>query len=498
MNSFINYILESGVSLGALSLVYFVFLRSETFFKINRLFLLFAILFSSVLPLLHLKVYGAGDQLLFATQQGTNMLDAITVNGSELSHSIVSWITTNQLVLASYIAGAFIITLLGIVRIFQVFRIIRKGQLVKRNGIKYVYIDDNSSPYSFLDYLFVSRQLESTPGWEKMLAHESEHIRQGHTVDILILELISIFQWFNPFFWLLRRVIKENHEFMADHAVLNNGVETSQYKKILVTQFIGNQFSIANNFNSSLIKSRLKMMTKIKSSKKAKFRYLSGIIMTVALVLVFACENKETAILEPETGVQIKSESGEQPLVLIDGEMADMDAMQKLDPASIESVNVVKEKLEVYTQKYGDLAQNGVIEINLKSGATDAKNGSSKDVTVIAYGSESDKQDADVFNIVEQMPEFPGGDLALRKSIAAKVKYPVIAQENGYQGKVYVSFVVEKDGTVGRAKIARGVTPSLDAEAIRVVKNLPRWKPGKQRGQTVAVAYTMPINFVLQ
>ena len=96
------------------------------------------------------------------------------------------------------------------------------------------------------------------------------------------------------------------------------------------------------------------------------------------------------------------------------------------------------------------------------------------------------------------MPEFPGGDIALRRHIAETVKYPVIAKENGYQGKVYVSFVVEKDGTVGRAKIARGVTPSLDAEAIRVVKNLPRWKPGKQRGQAVAVAYTVPINFVLQ
>ncbi len=347
--------------------------------------------------------------------------------------------------------------------------------------------------------MFVSQKLESTPGWEKMLAHESEHIRQGHTVDILILELISIFQWFNPFFWLLRRVIKENHEFMADHAVLNNGVETSQYKKILVSQFIGSQFSIANNFNSSLIKSRLKMMTKIKSSKKAKFRYLSGIIMTVALVLVFACENKETAIVEPETGVQIKSVSGEQPLVLIDGEMADMDAMQKLDPASIESVNVVKDASAAsYVEEYGDLAQNGVIEINLKSGTTDAKNESSKDVTVVAYGSESDVQDADVFNIVEEMPEFPGGDIALRRLIAETVKYPVIAKENGYQGKVYVSFVVEKDGTVGRAKIARGVTPSLDAEAIRVVKELPNWKPGKQRGQAVAVSFTVPINFVLQ
>jgi protein TonB len=96
------------------------------------------------------------------------------------------------------------------------------------------------------------------------------------------------------------------------------------------------------------------------------------------------------------------------------------------------------------------------------------------------------------------MPEFPGGELALRKFIANAIKYPVIAQENGIQGKVYVNFVVDKDGSITAAKIARGVDSSLDKEALRVVNSLPKWKPGMQRGKPVKVSYTVPISFVLQ
>ncbi len=111
---------------------------------------------------------------------------------------------------------------------------------------------------------------------------------------------------------------------------------------------------------------------------------------------------------------------------------------------------------------------------------------------------EEDTDDAPVFFIVEEMPEFPGGNLELRKYIANSVKYPVIAQENGIQGRVYVQFVVGIDGGVTLVKVARGVDPNLDKEAIRVVQSMPKWKPGKQRGKAVKVSYTVPINFVLQ
>lgn len=111
---------------------------------------------------------------------------------------------------------------------------------------------------------------------------------------------------------------------------------------------------------------------------------------------------------------------------------------------------------------------------------------------------EEDEQDEQVFVVVEDMPEFPGGELALRKWIANNIDYPVIAAENGIQGKIYVTFVVDKDGSISNARIARGVDPSLDQEALRVVNNLPNWKPGMQRGKPVRVSYTVPINFQLQ
>jgi protein TonB len=111
---------------------------------------------------------------------------------------------------------------------------------------------------------------------------------------------------------------------------------------------------------------------------------------------------------------------------------------------------------------------------------------------------EEEEKDEQIFVVVEDMPEFPGGELALRKWIASHIEYPVIAAENGIQGKVYVTFVVDKDGSVSNARITRGVDPSLDQEALRVVNSLPKWKPGMQRGKPVRVSYTVPINFQLQ
>lgn len=117
---------------------------------------------------------------------------------------------------------------------------------------------------------------------------------------------------------------------------------------------------------------------------------------------------------------------------------------------------------------------------------------------IAAKEEKEEEEEAQVFFIVEEMPEFPGGEAALRAFIAKSINYPVIAQENGIQGKVYVTFVVDKDGGISEAKIARGVDPSIDKEALRVVNSLPKWKPGKQRGKPVRVSYTVPISFVLQ
>lgn len=153
-------------------------------------------------------------------------------------------------------------------------------------------------------------------------------------------------------------------------------------------------------------------------------------------------------------------------------------------PKVVEMLNIVDDDVE--------------IKDDLDIMDTEADDNTVIDVApVIAQEAEAEEE-AEVFFIVENMPEFPGGELALRKFIANAIKYPVIAQENGIQGKVYVNFVVDKDGSVTQARIARGVDPSLDKEALRVVNTLPKWKPGMQRGKPVKVSYTVPISFVLQ
>ena len=153
-------------------------------------------------------------------------------------------------------------------------------------------------------------------------------------------------------------------------------------------------------------------------------------------------------------------------------------------PKVVEVLNIVDDDVE--------------IDDELEIMDSEADDETSIDVAPVIQDQEEEADEGQVFFIVEDMPEFPGGELALRKFIANAIKYPVIAQENGIQGKVYVNFVVDKDGSVTSARIARGVDASLDKEALRVVNNLPKWKPGKQRGKPVRVSYTVPISFVLQ
>ena len=184
-------------------------------------------------------------------------------------------------------------------------------------------------------------------------------------------------------------------------------------------------------------------------------------------------------------GFKFKSTGkGENPLFIMDGKEISAEKIEKINPESIESITVLKDASA--TAKYGEKAANGVIEIYLKKQQVEEIQPISKD------------QEKPVFFVVEEMPNFPGGEEALVKFLATNVKYPVVAMENGIQGKVFVQIIIDENGKVIEPKILRGVDPVLDQEAIRVVTAMPAWKPGKQRGRNVRVSYTVPINFVLQ
>ena len=168
--------------------------------------------------------------------------------------------------------------------------------------------------------------------------------------------------------------------------------------------------------------------------------------------------------------VEITSKQGSKPLYVVDGKILENQNQENIDPYSIESISVLKG--EPATKEYGEKGKNGVVLITLK-------------------------KPKEAFVVVEELPEFPGGVEALRTFVKNNLQYPKIALKNGIQGRVFVNFIVGKDGSVSNAKIAQGVDSSLDAEAIRVVESMPKWNPGKQRGELVEVRYTIPIEFKL-
>lgn len=483
MNSFVNYLIESGISLSLFALVFFLVLRKETFFNVNRWFLLASVVFSAVLPLLHIPFYAAQPTVLeeVTVTPYVNLLSTITVYGTGFTSEAEHFVLSYSLLGYVYLTGVIFFAIKLCVQITQIFRLIVRNEVVTEGRIKLVFLDREMSPFSFLNYVFVSRNLHETKGWEKMLEHEQQHIRQGHTFDVLMLEIIAIVQWFNPFFWMFRRALRENHEFLADQAVISQGTAPSWYKQILINQYVGTQIVLTNNFNYSLIKTRIKMLSKIKSRKIANVKVLAGIVLAACLVAGFAFDQNVTVAQNPQPATQTKT-------IMVDGKKVQLSG----DAAGIEKL------LKAITE-----SDNFDLKANKASGEVTLvpKMNVVNETVVVGYGgpkAEPSKKDDEVFLVVDEMPEYPGGPMALRTLLAQSVRYPESAVKNGTQGKVYVNFVVEKDGSVGMVKIARGVSPELDAEALRVVKQLTNWNPGKNKGKAVRVSYTVPINFALQ
>jgi len=226
----------------------------------------------------------------------------------------------------------------------------------------------------------------------------------------------------------------------------------------------------------------------LKKSEKANLETKRNTFLLLGLVIALGV----TLLAFEWTSKQGKAESlGSLTAMEVEEEIIPITREQEIKPPPpppppkvVEVLNIVEDDVE--------------IEDELEIEDSEADDETVIDVAPVVVAEEEEEDATEVFFIVEDMPEFPGGELALRKYISSHVKYPVIAQENGIQGKVYVTFVVGKDGKVYNAGIARGVDPSLNKEALRVVNSLPKWKPGKQRGKAVNVSYTVPINFVLQ
>lgn len=394
------------------------------------------------------------------------------------------------------------------------------------HGVPVYRLDKPAGPFSFFKMIFIHPESHSEKEIDEILTHECTHVFQWHSVDVMICELITVICWVNPFAWLLKREVRHNLEYLADNTVIQSGYDCKSYQYHLLG--LAHHYQAAatlyNSFNVLHLKNRISMMNKKRSHGIGRTKYLIFIPLAVFLMLLSNIEAvaritgeiaaEAVAGVKEATEISVLSEDD----VKVSGQVID----DFNGPVIGANVIVKGTNVGTITDTEGyfvlETTKNAVLRFSFPG--MKAKEVAVKDVQgklkvqLYSDGSAQGSQSAPppppmspqistdpsdlVFTVVEVMPEFPGGQGALLQFLAKSIKYPVIAQQNGIQGRVTCSFVVGKDGVIRNIEVIRGVDPSLDLEATRVISMMPKWKPGMQKGKEVSVKYTVPVTFRLQ
>jgi len=427
------YLTKSIFSVAILYMVYMLFFRAQNSLVFNRIFLLAILvigLLGPLIPLVNIPLINNSNGIINNSMSFTILLEELNITSNKISNN--SFISSPEsILLITYLAISSIIFLSLVYRLFGILKLVYTNKVINNQGFKFVLLEDNMPAFSFFNYIFISESIyKNSSISEGIISHEKVHAIQKHSLDILFAELLIIIQWVNPLSYLLKRSIRENHEFLADRGVLMENTDLEQYKLLLLqNSSLLTINSITHNFSYSLLKKRINMMTR----KNSKIKLVLGaILLPIAFgITILACSSpqKDEALTEEMTNTeQTKTEQSENAEMNQEKEVATSDQ---------------------------------------------------------------------VYKVVETMPEFPGGTSELYKYLGENIKYPESAKKEGIQGRVFISFVVNKDGSISDVKKLRGVSEELDKEAMRVIKNMPKWKPGEQRGEKVKVEYALPINFKL-
>jgi len=526
MGTFLVYILKSAVCLAMFYLFYRLLLSKETFHRFNRIALLGVMLLSCLLPLVKVTV----EQVSPVNAQVMSMEDlllmyqwnseAVVEEGSRPFH----W--QEGLVLV-YFVGLFFVIVRHLWSLGRMLYLIRHSRCKRLdNGIRLVVHRRKLAPFSWMRYIVIS-ETDLKESGHHILVHEMAHIHHHHSWDLLLTEACAWLQWFNPAIWLLKQELQNIHEYEADEEVLRQEINAKEYQMLLIKKAVGARlYSIANSFNHSSLKKRITMMIRKKSNPWARAKYLYVLPLAAVTVAAFARPeiskpldeissvkvNDLSAVLETyadknvsnpaeKTKLKMKvvDEKGEPIIaatVLVvnttNGTITDENGNFTLEVGTDQSIQVAYIGMSTVTMSVKDCLKKADQTIVLTESDT------KKYVKVVASAPQTVVSDDQTFSVVEQMPEYPGGMRAGLEFMARNLRYPTKAQEAGKQGCVIVQFVVRKDGSLSDFKVLRPVDPWLDAEAIRVISTMPKWKPGMQDGKPVSVKFTLPVTFMLE
>lgn len=436
MGAFFVYILKSAVCLAVFYLFYRLLLNRETIWRFNRFLLLSLLAFCFVLPLIQVhtsKPVQVNTALVYAEDWFIDEVESLPTDS--IATPTIPSFTWKRGVVLVYILGVFSMLVFNMASLWKIRGLLRQGRKVKmpdgytQEGVQLVLLPVNVSPFSWMHYIFISEEDYQQP--REILIHECAHLLHRHSWDLLFCELCLCLQWFNPAAWLAKQDLMTLHEYEADDAVLSAGINAQQYQMMLIRKAVGTRLvTIANSLNQSNLQRRILMMLKPKSGKWTVLKSIFVLPLAIVAIAAFA---------RPE----VKSASHDLEAVQLKDILPDTPPLEELAP-----------------------------QIN--------------------------PEDTVIFPVVQFMPEFPGGMVELMNYISSNVRYPAEALAAGIEGRVTTMFIVEKDGTISNAQVLRGLEPSLDAEALRVIRSMPIWKPGRQGEKPVRTRYTVPVNFRIQ
>lgn len=452
------YLFKVVVISGLLYGYYAFALRNERFHGWNRYYLLSSVAVAIVIPLIHWSSFFSN--YFTSEPQYVARLQIFTASpGAHSAHSPI-YFSEQQWIEGAYMLIGLVLLMGSIASLFSIRSLIRNGKKKIFPLFTLVMNTKTIGPFSFFRYIFWPGNISvSSRSGRDMLRHELAHVQQKHSLDKLCLEIITSLFWINPFFFLIRRELNIIHEFIADRKACES-TGPQEYATLLIEQtFQPRSFPLTSSFFQKQLSRRVHMLIR---ENKNHFTYIKRLTaIPIALFITFCF-------------LYLQSYAGEKDTPLL------QDIYLTKTESSVPATPTTK------------------IQAALKIGKSQANDAIAK-LPVDNNKPNTDNSSLDkVFTFVESMPSFPGGNQALSKYLQDHIQYPEVARQKNIQGTVVVQFIVGANGTIhDPISVGKSKGGGLEEEAIRVVKNMPKWIPGKQNGRKVTVRYNLPVRFMI-
>lgn len=491
MNAITFYLLQVILCSGILYGYYLLLLQNKRFHQYNRFYLLLSVLLSLIVPLLEFKIdTGSAVDPDYILLQ--NILIKSYQPAEGISHKIGNWLLQNlSAIVYSIVALMLFIKLTNSVRqLLQMKKQYRNEQL---QNITIFYTNEPGTPFSFFRWLFWNNaiKIHSHKG-QQIFMHEFFHIKQKHSWDKIILEIVSIVFWINPFFYLIKKELTTIHEFLADRYA-TRGTDKLDYAEMLVLQALSQKNQLVHPFFNNQIKRRIAMITNAHKTSYYYLRRLLVLPMLLTLIAFFAinctnnADNKPVAedtspVPEKTTATNTSPDSITPPAIPAAPENVEEPAKVPLPPPP--KVDVIK-----FTPPKIVKDKKEEVKFTPPKIIKDEKNDADNE----------DKSIDKVFEKVEVDAQFPGGDQAWRKYLQHAARGQVASDNGAPPGKykVVVQFIVKEDGKISNVEALTNFGHGMEAEAVRVLKAGPDWVPAVQNSKIVTAFRSQPITFVV-